>query len=154
MRCDFPSIFKVECLLIAIIENIFYRLNCRCIFVWNYVNNSLKDIFRRLFFFFFNRRRRDFFHIFRIFLLLWILDHFLLWRRFDESANRECHIESYYKYSIAVEVVIGCDDFLHLVAGCCVEIDVFGLEVLESVARDHWDFVSCASHCRLEELHE
>lgn len=155
MCSDFSSIFKIKSLLIAIIEDILNCLNSCCIFVWDYVNNPLKDIFRRLLFLFLNRRRRNFFHFFWIFLLLWIFNHFFLRRWwFDESTNRKGHIEAYYKDSITVKVVIRCDNFLHFVAGSCVEIDVFGLEILESVAGNDWDFVPCASHRRFEKLNK
>lgn len=150
---DLPPALQAEGLLVALVEYFLERPHHPALPVRHDVDYSLEDVLGPLLLLLPPHHRHDLLHFLP--LLLWVLDHcLLLGGRLDECSDRVGERESNNQDSIAVEVVAGSDYLLHLIPSSGIEVDIFGLEVLEGVAGDDWDLIPCVGHGGLEELEE
>ncbi len=125
-----------------------------CIFIRNDIDYPLEYILSWLLFLW-RWGLFDLFYLLCIFFLFGILylNLFLL-NRLNKCSNRICKGKANDQNSIAIEVIIRWDYFLHLISCCCIEIDIFWLKILKSIFRHHRNFISCIFHIRLQELNQ
>ncbi len=150
MRWYFPSVCEVEAFHVDFLKCLFHLHEWVFILVWDDIHHSLVNILQCLLWF--SRRLWPFFSLLipflRLFFLLRILDclWLFLWCWLLKSSQGVAQSEGHQELSIVVEVILRCHYFLYLISGCCVQINVLRLKILEGIFRHNWSLKGCGLH--------